>query len=262
MLNNNKKQETQFFGTKCGNANSIAAGYATETTNYGEIATGILNKSTKGDNPNSPEGVVGDPKATLFSVGCGTKEDRKNALEVKGDGSVIISGKDGSDVNIADLAEKADAASKVNVVLGDDNVLKVTDRTGTEKSLELVSQAAATEMVLADIEAYDKSSAVNGFMLNGQRVWLDKATRVGLMNSTSIAKAMGKTTTTLWFGRMKIEMNCDKAIGLLSALEMYALECFNVTAAHKKAVAELNTVEEVLEYDYTKDYPEQLRYDI
>lgn len=106
MLNNNKKQETQFFGTKCGNANSIAAGYATETTNYGEIATGILNKSTKGNNPNSPEGVVGDPNATLFSVGCGTKEERKNALEVKGDGSVIISGKDGSDVNIADLAEK------------------------------------------------------------------------------------------------------------------------------------------------------------
>ena len=111
MLNNNKKQETQFFGTKCGNANSIAAGYATETTNYGEIATGILNKSTKGDNPNSPEGVVGDPKATLFSVGCGTKEQRKNALEVKGDGSVIVSGKDGSDVNIADLAEKLDQPS-------------------------------------------------------------------------------------------------------------------------------------------------------
>ena len=120
----------------------------------------------------------------------------------------------------------------------------------------------AKEAVLAAIEAYDTSSAVNGFILNRQRVWLDKATRVGLMNSTSIAKAMGKTTTTLWFGRMKIEMNCDKAIGLLSALEMYALECFNVTAAHKKAVAELNTVEEVLEYDYTKDYPEQLRYDI
>lgn len=59
-----------------------------------------MNKSTKGDNPNSPEGVVGDPKATLFSVGCGTKGERKNALEVKGDGSVIISGKDGSDVNI------------------------------------------------------------------------------------------------------------------------------------------------------------------
>lgn len=38
------------------------------------------------------------------------------------------------------------AAEKVNAVLGDDNVLKVTDRNGVEKSLELTSQAAATEM--------------------------------------------------------------------------------------------------------------------
>ena len=120
----------------------------------------------------------------------------------------------------------------------------------------------AKEAVLAAIEAYDTSSSVNGFILNGERVWLDKATRVGLMNSTQIVKAMGQKTTTLWFGGMQIEVNCDKAIGLLSALEMYALECFNVTAAHKKAVAELNTVEEVLEYDYTQGYPEQLKMEV
>ena len=120
----------------------------------------------------------------------------------------------------------------------------------------------AKEAVLAAIEAYDTSSSVNGFILNGERVWLDKATRVGLMNSTQIVKAMGKKTTTLWFGGMQIEVNCDKAIGLLSALEMYALECFNVTAAHKKAVAELNTVEEVLGYDYTKGYPKQLKMEV
>ena len=127
---------------------------------------------------------------------------------------------------------------------------------------EAALTAAAQKMVLAEIEKHDTSPSVNGFMLNGQRVWLNKDTRVGLMNSTSIAKAMGKTTTTLWFGGMQIEVNCDKAIQLLSALEMYALECFNVTAAHKKAVAELNTVEEVLGYDYTKGYPEQLKMEV
>lgn len=127
---------------------------------------------------------------------------------------------------------------------------------------EAALTAAAQKMVLEQIDKYDTSPSVNGFMLNGQRVWLNKDTRVGLMNSTSIAKAMEKTTTTLWFGGMQIEVNCDKAIGLLSALEMYALECFNVTAAHKKAVAELNTVEEVLGYDYTKGYPEQLRMEV
>ena len=117
---------------------------------------------------------------------------------------------------------------------------------------------SAKESVLAAVEAYDTSSAVNGFILNGQRVWLDKATRVGLMNSTTIAKAMGQPTTTLWLGDAKLVVECDKAIQLLSALEMYALECFNVTAAHKKAVAEMSTVEEVLGYDYTAGYPKML----
>ena len=118
--------------------------------------------------------------------------------------------------------------------------------------------ARAKREVLKHIEAYDTSSAVNGFVLNGAEVWLDKATRVGLMNSTTIAKAMGQATTTLWLGDTKLEVGCDMAIQLLSALEMYALECFNVTAAHKKAVAELTDIGEVLSYDYTKGYPEKL----
>ncbi len=123
---------------------------------------------------------------------------------------------------------------------------------------EAALTAAAQKMVLEQIDKHDTSSAVNGFILNGQRVWLDKATRVGLMNSTSIAKAMGQSTTTLWLGEVKLVVECDKAIQLLSALEMYALECFNVTAAHKKAVAEMSTVEEVLGYDYKAGYPEVL----
>lgn len=123
---------------------------------------------------------------------------------------------------------------------------------------EAALTAAAQKMVLAEIEKHDTSSVVNGFILNGKRVWLDKATRVGLMNSTSIAKAMGQPTTTLWLGDAKLVVECDKAIQLLSALEMYALECFNVTAAHKKAVAEMSTVESVLGYDYTAGYPKML----
>lgn len=122
--------------------------------------------------------------------------------------------------------------------------------------------AQAKREVLKKIDAYDTSSAVNGFALNGTVVWLDKATRVGLMNSTSITKTMGQATTTLWLGESKMEVPCDTAIQLLSALEMYALECFNVTAAHKKAVSELTTIEEVEKYDITADYPAQLRMEV
>ena len=137
-----------------------------------------------------------------------------------------------------------------------------------EKEYDLVSEEwrerckatleKAKKEKLEAILAYDTSSDVNGFMLNGNKVWLDKETRVGLMNSTTIAKAAGQKTTTLWLGGIKLVVDCDKAIQLLSALEMYALECFNVTASHKQAVSELTTIEEVEAYDYKKGYPKML----
>ena len=115
---------------------------------------------------------------------------------------------------------------------------------------------------IAEIASYDTSSSVNGFILNGLIVWLDKATRVGLMNSTTIAKSAGQKTTTLWLGGIKLVVDCDKAIQLLSVLEMYALECFNVTASHKQAVSELTTIEEVEAYDYKIGYPKMLEMSI
>lgn len=115
---------------------------------------------------------------------------------------------------------------------------------------------------IAEITAYDTSSSVNGFLLNGVLEWLDKATRVGLMNSTNIAKAAGQKTTTLWLGGAKFVIDCDEAIRLLSALEMYALECFNVTASHKAAVGWLMSLEEVEAYDYKTGYPKMLEMNV
>lgn len=137
-----------------------------------------------------------------------------------------------------------------------------------EKEYDLVSEEwrerckatleKAKKEKLEAILDYDTSSDVNGFMLNGNKVWLDKGTRVGLMNSIQITRDMGQDTTTMWFDGYKLEVRCDMAIMLLSSLEMYALECFNVTAAHKKAVSELTTIEEVEAYDYKTGYPKQL----
>ena len=137
-----------------------------------------------------------------------------------------------------------------------------------EKEYDLVSEEwrerckatleKAKKEKLEAILAYDTSSDVNGFMLNGNKVWLDKGTRVGLMNSIQITRDMGQDTTTMWFDGYKLEVRCDMAIMLLSSLEMYALECFNVTEAHKKAVSELTTIEEVEAYDYKTGYPKQL----
>ena len=122
-----------------------------------------------------------------------------------------------------------------------------------EKALVLAKKAK-----IAEITAYDTSDKVNGFMLNGMLVWLNKATRVGLMNSTTIERDLGQETTELWLGEHNLIIKCDLAIQLLQQLEVYALKCFNVTATHKKEVNNLSTIEEINSYDITKDYPDKL----
>lgn len=164
------------------------------------------------------------------------------------------------------MLERYDYKPSMDLVLNDilasgeqasmEEISEISEGLGAEPS-EYMKKA-----MLAYIEKYDASSSVNSFLLNGMEVWLDKATRVGLMNSTTIAKSMGQQKTTLWLGSYQLEVDCDKAIQLLSALEMYALECFNVTAAHKKAVSELDNIEGVLTYDYRAGYPEKLKMEV
>lgn len=125
-------------------------------------------------------------------------------------------------------------------------------------SLECDELETARERMLSAIDIYDKSKAVNSFTLDGEILWLDKDTRVGLMNSTNIQKAAGQQTTTLWFGGKSYTLPCDTAIQMLSALELYALQCYNVTAQHKANVEALQSIEEVVAYDYTTGYPEKL----
>ena len=111
---------------------------------------------------------------------------------------------------------------------------------------------------IEEIDKYDVSSAVNGFYYQGSEYWLDKDTRVGLMNSTTILKEAGETSTSLWLGNLHIVLPVDDVIDKLSQLEVYALECYNVTAQHKVAVSGLQTIEEVQAYDVTSGYPTKL----
>ena len=116
------------------------------------------------------------------------------------------------------------------------------------------------EEAIEQITEYDQSEDVNSFTLQGKQMWLPKETRVGLVNSITIEKNAGKKTTILWFGGEKYELPVDTALQMLSALELYALECYNVTAAHKAAVNALEGVEDVVAYDYTQGYPEKLNF--
>ena len=115
---------------------------------------------------------------------------------------------------------------------------------------------------IAEITAYDTSEAVNSFTLGNATMWISRDDRISLMNSTTILKNAGEEDTTLWYGGEKYTLPCDTLIQMLSALEVYALQCYDVTEEHKAAVNALSTIEDVDAYEYTTGYPQRLSFEV
>ena len=118
--------------------------------------------------------------------------------------------------------------------------------------------AFVKENVIKEIAAYDASTKVNSFTYNGIELWLDQQTRAGLIIRFNAEEAMGKTETTLWAGTMPLTLSITDGRKMLYALEYYASVCFDVTASHKASVDHMTTIDDVINYDFTKEYPNKL----
>ena len=110
------------------------------------------------------------------------------------------------------------------------------------------------------ITAYDSSSEVNCFYMGGIPMWLDKATRAGLMLRFQAEQAMGNDYTTLWYNGNQYELPLLGAFQMLYALEVYASQSYDNTQRHLANIANLETIEEVEAYDYKEGYPEKLQF--
>lgn len=122
-------------------------------------------------------------------------------------------------------------------------------------------EEAKAEKVKA-IDAFDVSESVNGFYVNGQTMWIAKADRVGLVNSTTILKESGEDTCTLWANDRSYTLSCDRLLDMLAQVEKYALTCYNVTARHKAQVNAMADIESVDAFNVSGGYPEQLNFTI
>jgi len=124
-----------------------------------------------------------------------------------------------------------------------------------ERTLEI-----AIREKLEEIDIYDTSTMVNGFYYDGELMWLDKMTRAALKNTIESLETIGRNELNIWYEDKCITLPLTAAKVMLAALEVYATDCYNVTAQHKLNVKELTTIEDADEYDYTIDYPEQLNF--
>ena len=134
--------------------------------------------------------------------------------------------------------------------------------TGWKLEQDKEAIAIAVEDKLSQITLYDKSEAVNSFLLNGESHWLDFNLRDRVFQGNERLKLMGRTDTTLWLDGMCIELPIEQAQMLIANIEAYAKDCYNVTERHKAEVKALKTYDEVMAYDITAGYPEKIELNI
>lgn len=124
------------------------------------------------------------------------------------------------------------------------------------------------EYVVGLINGYDTSSKVNTFVLSNGTVkvnyWLSAAKRNQLVRSVTSWKDAGNKNYTLDLREygVSVDIPCDTLLTMLDSLENYAVACYNATSKHINAVSQLTDIEELLEYDYTQDYPDVLTFEV
>lgn len=129
--------------------------------------------------------------------------------------------------------------------------------------VEKLPNTIELKQLLLDLQAaYDKGEEVNIFNLGEQKCWLDKETRVGLINSITIQKDSGVKVTTLWLNGEPYKVGVDYALEFLRGLELYAVGCYNVTQSHIAEIKAISGREGLFEYDVTKGYPEVLSFNM
>ena len=116
------------------------------------------------------------------------------------------------------------------------------------------------EALIDDIYDYDSSSDVNIFYVGDMPVWLDKATRAGLMLRFQAEQAIGKSDTSLWYNGFEFKLPLTNAMQMLYAVEVYASACYDNTQRHIHNVNIINDIDSLKEYNYKDNYPEKLRF--
>ena len=111
------------------------------------------------------------------------------------------------------------------------------------------------EILLAKLEAYSKSPEINSFYYGEDKEWIDKNTRVGLQNLINC----GADIITLQLKKELLDISAEELKLFLNKLEVYAGKCFAATAKHQQAINQLYTTEDLINYDYTANYPKKIR---
>ena len=119
-----------------------------------------------------------------------------------------------------------------------------------------------------EINKYDSSKEVNicyiKTSLDTIPYWASKTARSSLKSAVQDYMTLGREVYRLDLREVgiSVEVKCSDLLSMLSALEVYAIDCYNKTTDHIFAVNNLTTKEEVEAYDHRSGYPEKLTFNL
>lgn len=125
-----------------------------------------------------------------------------------------------------------------------------------ETEAEKLARAKAKKLI--EIEQYAQSSAVNEFDVNGIKAWFPPDLRSNYSTSLRANEFLSNENVTFAVGGRAMATSRHNARYMLAQIQVYADATYMVTQKHKAVVAQLQSVEQVENYDNTKGYPQKL----
>jgi len=126
---------------------------------------------------------------------------------------------------------------------------------GWKELFTLVNGVADIESLRTVLRAkINKMEDSKEFIYKGNTLWWDKATRAGLIN---LANSSFEDIQIL-IGSEFVDFNPTVLKNLLTKLEVYSSKCFVATHQHLINIEKLNTIEDIINYNYTLGYPEKV----
>ena len=122
------------------------------------------------------------------------------------------------------------------------------------------------ELKTDEINIYDKSDNVDGCFITYNDMtlpyWISKADRNDLKQAVINYKELGNENYRLDLRDQGFSLNipCDMLLNMLATLEVYAINCFNITSDHLFNVKNITNITDLTNYDHTSNYPEKLTF--
>lgn len=110
------------------------------------------------------------------------------------------------------------------------------------------------DILLEQLNLYDKSENVNSFIYKGNKYWLDKQQRSCMK---TVAES-GLKEIEMVVGDEVLKLTPEFVKQFILQLEAYAYKCFVVTAKHQQTIKSLEAIRDILDYNYTTGYPEKI----